>query len=316
MNFSVKILGSSSAVPTASRFLTAQLITIYDEPLLIDCGEGTQIQLRRFRTNFGRINKIFISHLHGDHYFGLFGLISSYSLNGRTTDLHIFSDQKLEHFFKSDCSPIDINSLGFKLIFHHLPDNHQVICEQKNYTVECFPLNHNVKTWGFVFKEKQRQPNIIKEKITEYQLTIDEIKSAKNGNDIVRKDQIIDNLEITKESFPPRSYAFCSDTAYDERIVDYIKNVDLLYHETTYLKEDSYNAEKYRHSTSVQAAKIAKLAEVKRLLIGHFSTRYANANKFLTEAQEIFQDTIIANDGMTIDIDKLHKFSIIYAKNS
>ena len=306
MNFKLQILGSSAALPTVKRYTTAQILTVSEKPYLIDCGEGTQIQMRRFGVKFGKIKNIFISHLHGDHYFGIFGLLSSYNLSNRTQDLNIFAHKELEDILKSEFSPIKIDELGFKISFHHLTDTETIILENKQVTVKSFPLKHRIKTCGFLFAEKQRPLNIIKEKIIELNLTVPQILDVKAGRDIIINDIIHKNYELTSSAYIPRSYAFCSDTAFSEEIIPVIKNIDLLYHEATFSEIDVSLAEKTYHSTASDAGKIAKLANVKQLVIAHFSTRYVNHYKLLEEAQQHFPNTIAGFDGMEINVP-IHK---------
>jgi ribonuclease Z len=302
MNFKIHILGSGSALPTIKRFATAQIFTAYEEPYLIDCGEGTQIQMRRFRIKFGKIKNIFISHLHGDHYFGIFGLLSSYNLLGRTSQLNIFAHKELESLLKSEFSPIIIEELNFKVNFHQLPENETVIFENKRITVKSFPLKHRIKTCGFLFTEKPRQPNIIKEKIQELNLTVPQILDVKAGKDLEIDGILHKNSDLTTPLPALRSYAFCSDTAYSENIIPIIKDVDLLYHEATFSESDASNAEKTFHSTASDAGKIAKQANAKQLVIAHFSSRYPQVDFLLKEAQEHFPNTFVGFDGMEIEM--------------
>lgn len=310
MNFIIRILGSSGAFPTFERFSTAHFVSVYQKHFLIDCGEGTQIQLKRFKTKFGKINNIFISHLHGDHFFGLLGLISSYNLSKRTTDLNIYAPADLEKILFSENSFFRRSELSFKINFFPHPDENKVIYHDKNLEIECFQLSHNIPTWGFLFREKQRPPNIKKEKITELNLTIEQIKALKSGQDITVGGKKYKNEELTFTQSSPRSYAFCSDTSYYEKIVPIIKNVDLLYHEATFLEKDYSDAVRYRHSTAKQAAMIASKAHAKKLIIGHFSNRYQSVKSIEKEAKEVFQNTIAANDGMKIEILLDHKIEI------
>ncbi len=303
MNFEIQILGSSSALPTINRFPTAQILTANEQPYLIDCGEGTQIQMRRFNAKFGKIKHIFISHLHGDHYFGLFGLLSTYNLLGRTEPVNIFADKELENILMSENSPIKYEELSYKLNFFHLPDDTQIIFENKTLTVTAFPLKHRIKTRGFLFKEKKRQVNVIKEKISEYNLSIQQILDLKAGKEIEISGKKFLNTDLTNPAPPQRSFAFCSDTAFNEDIIETIKNVNLLYHEATFSKSDVSNAEKTFHSTAEDAAIMAKKSNAKKLVIGHFSTRYNNPTILLNEAKEIFQNTFLANDGEIFKIE-------------
>ena len=302
MNFKMQILGSGAAIPTVDRSATSQVLTVSQEPYLIDCGEGTQIQMRRFGVKFGKIRNIFISHLHGDHYFGIFGLLSSYNLNKRTKQLNIFAHKKFENILKSEFSPINIDELSFKINFHHLPDTETVILEDNHISVKAFPLKHRIETCGFLFVEKQRPPNIIKDKIKELNLTIPQILEVKAGKDIIVEGVKYENSELTTLPNNSRSFAYCSDTAFFEEIIPIIKNVDLLYHEATFSDADVSIAEKTVHSTASDAGKVAKLANVKQLVIAHFSTRYVSQNKLLEEAQKYFPNTFLGYDGMQIEV--------------
>jgi len=302
MTFSVTVLGSSSALPTSSRFPTAHLLNANERFFLIDCGEATQIQLRKYKLRFSKINHIFISHLHGDHYFGLFGLLSSLSLLGRTSDLHLFAHKELDEMLKFQFKNYE---LGFNLVFHTIENNFDgILFDDKQLTISTFPLKHRITTNGFIFREKQKERNIIKEMVQYHQLGIKDIVRIKKGEDFVDKDgKVILNKNLTIPSYLPRSYAFCSDTAYDPSIVKYIEGVDLLYHESTFAEDHALRAKETGHSTARQAAKIAELAKVKKLLLGHFSARYKDLTVFETEACEIFPNATIVTEGQTYDID-------------
>ncbi len=312
MNFKIQILGSNSAIPNHRRFSTAQIITVHDEHFLIDCGEGTQIQMKRFATKYGKIKNIFISHLHGDHYFGLFGLLSTYNLTGRIAPLNIYAHKRLHDIFSSEFSPINISELTFEVNFIHLSEGNNIIFENKSLTVTSFNLKHSTTTWGFLFSEKQKELNIKKDVIDKYNLSYEQIRNIKKGDNLKFENNIIQNEELTFSTFLPRSYAFCSDTAYYENIINTIKNIDLLYHEATFCNEDTQRAEQVKHSTAEEAARIAKLANVSKLLIGHFSSKIINPNKCLIEAKNTFNQTLLASDGMSIDISTEHKFLIEY----
>ncbi len=303
MTFSVTILGSSSALPTSKRFSTAQVLNVHERFFLIDCGEGVQIQLRKFRIKFGKINHIFISHLHGDHFFGLFGLLSSFHLLGRETDLNIYSHPELEEILKNLSWFFD--ELKFKIIFHPLNyETSEVIYSGKYVEVKSFPLKHRIPTCGFLFKEKPKQRNIRKEYVDRYNIPIKDIVKIKQGADFVTDKGItIPNKELTIPPPVPRSYAFCSDTAFDERIIPEIQNVDLLYHESTYLQDLKKQAAETFHSTASQAAAIAQKANAGKLIIGHFSSRYKEVQSFLDEAQLVFPNTFVAEDGETHDVE-------------
>ena len=300
MPFELTILGSSSALPTSERYPTAQVLNVLGRLFLIDCGEGTQIQLRRRKIGFNKINHIFISHLHGDHYFGLIGLISTMNLLGIKSDIHIYSPSELKNLIQAQLDFIK-GQMNVKLIFHPLNfKKPQKIYSDKRVEVHSFPVKHSISTCGFLFKEIPKQPNIKKEAIEEYNIPIAQIKSIKAGNDFITEEgKIIPNKKLTTPPPHPRSYAFCTDTAFHEPIIEIIKEVDLLYHEATFLEELQVFATKTKHSTAREAATIAKLARVKKLIIGHFSARYNDATLFEKEAQTVFKNTVAAKEGKT-----------------
>ncbi len=303
MNFSIQILGTSSALPVSSRFPSAQVVDVYGKLILIDCGEGTQIQLRRFKISFGRIRHIFISHLHGDHYFGLFGLLSTYELLHREHDLHIYAPAQLRIMLTSHCSPVKVEQLPYKVHFHDIPQDGGLLLDEKNFTVTAFPLKHKIPTYGFLVKEKQRKPNIIKAAISKFNLLIEEIVKLKNGQTIHRADgTVIEPQQVTIPPPPQRSYAYVSDTLPTEDIIPYIRHVDVLYHEATFENRNEQKARATYHSTAAQAAMIAKKAQVGKLILGHFSATVLDFEKLLAEAVEIFPDTQLAYDGMKIEI--------------
>lgn len=298
MSFQLTILGSSSALPTSKRFSTAQVLNVHERFFLIDCGEGTQMQLRRSKVGFGRINHIFISHIHGDHIFGLFGLLSSFNLLGRRSDLNIYADPKLETILNS-LSPYFFYDLKYKIVYHYLDaKTSTLIYEDKLVEVHSIPLKHTIPTCGFLFKEKEKPLNIKKDAIDRYNISIRDIVKIKNGEDYVTdKGDVILNKELTILPPPTKSYAYCSDTAYAEKIIPLIKDVDLLYHETTFMNDMAKRAKKTGHSTTIQAATIAQKANAKKLIIGHFSSRYNDLQPLHEEALSVFENTIIANDG-------------------
>ncbi len=306
MTFSVTILGSSSALPTSKRFPTAHLFNSNERFFLIDCGEGTQIQLRRFHLRFAKINHIFISHLHGDHYFGLYGLISTFSLMGRKNPLHIFAHAELEKLLNCQFSN---NNLGFDIIFHEIPKGkHSVLYEDKNLTVSTFPLKHRLAANGFLFKEKQKPLNIRKDIVQKYNLSLKQIHAIKSGADYETKgNKVIPNKDLTLPPYKQRSYAFCSDTAYLPDLISYIKNTDILYHEATFAEDNIEIAEQTGHSTAKQAAEIAKLAGVEKLLIGHFSSRYKNVKLLENQAKEIFENTEAVTEGKEYKIELIRQ---------
>jgi len=303
VTFSVTILGSSSALPTSTRFPSAHVLNAHERLFLIDCAEGTQMQLRRLHIKMSKINHIFISHLHGDHTLGLVGLISTFNLVGRKSDLHIYANAKLEENLTYNLN-FFIEELTFKLIFHAVEQNkHQVIYDDGKIVVESLPLRHRVPATGFLFREKRGLPNIRKELIEKYSLSLAEISSIKNGSDLTLPDgQLIPNNDFTYYSSETRAYAYCSDTLYSERLVGLIRNVDLLYHEATFANDDIKLAKLTGHSTAGQAATIASKSGATKLIIGHFSSRYKNVDLILKEAKEIFENTIAAEDGQVIEV--------------
>lgn len=298
-------------MPTSERFPTAHLLNANERFFLIDCGEGTQIQLRKFRIRLGKINHIFISHLHGDHIFGLFGLISSFSLIGRTATLHVFGPDQIEELVLDHLKFFQ-NDLPFEIAIHKFQHRHPaMIYQDNNIEVMTIPLKHRIPTCGFLFREKQVPRNIKKDMVEKYQIPIRDIVKIKDGKDFHTVDgKIIPNSELTLPPFRTRSYAYCSDTAYSEEIIDLIKSVDVLYHETTFLHKDEDLAAETLHSTSRQAAEIALKANARKLLIGHFSSRYKNYNTFEKEAQEIFPETTAVNDGDVFSITRVREKGI------
>ena len=306
MSFKLTILGCSSAIPTVDRNPTAQLLNVNERFLLIDCGEGTQVQLRKYQLSFQRINQIFISHLHGDHYFGLVGLISTMHLLGRNKDLHIYAHKELQEIVELQFSASN-TQLNFPLFFHHIPeDAEQILHEDNNIKVSNLILDHSIKCSGFLFEEKKSKRKIIKSEVDKYHIPFDKINSLKDGADWVnQKGEVISNSLLTVENELPKRYAFCSDTRYDEKLVNKIKEVDLLYHETTFKKDMEERAFQTGHSTTLQAAAIAKNSAVKSLLIGHYSQRYKEFDELATECKEIFENVIVSHHGLEIDLHKL-----------
>lgn len=303
MPFELTILGSSSAVPTSDRYPTAQVLNIRGRFFLIDCGEGTQIQLRRQKISFSKIKHVFISHLHGDHYYGLIGLISTMNLLGIKSDLHIYSHSELKYLLQPQLDFIK-GDMNVNVIFHPLnfkkPQN---IYSDKRVEIYSFPVKHSISTCGFLFKEIKKESNIKKEAISKYNIPIAQIKAIKNGADFITDTgEAIPNKQLTLPPKKPRSYAFCTDTGYYEPIIEWIKGVNLLYHEATFPEEMKEFARKTLHSTAKDAARIAKSAKVKKLILGHFSTRYTDVSVFENEAREIFKDTTTAVDGKVYKI--------------
>ncbi len=297
-NFELTILGCSSATPTSTRNPTAQLLNIAERFFLIDCGEGTQIQLRKFKLKFQRINAVFISHLHGDHYLGLLGLLSSMHLLGRTADLDLYCPAELEEIINLQFKHSQ-TYLKFKIIYHqHKYIHNDLIFEDKKVEVRTIVLNHRIPCCGFLFKEKPLLANISKDVILKYQIPLNQILAIKSGADFISLDgNLIPNSSLVNNKQEPRTYAYCSDTCYEERLIEYIKDVDLLYHEATFLNEMSARAKETFHTTALQAGTIALKAHVKKLMIGHYSARYKNLEPLLEEAQSVFKNTVLAVEG-------------------
>ena len=307
-NFELTILGCSSATPTSKRNPTAQLLNIAERFFLIDCGEATQIQLRRFKLKFQRINHIFISHLHGDHYLGLLGLLSSMHLLGRTVEMNIYCPAELQEIIEVQLKHSQ-SFLNYKIIYHpHKYVDNDLIFEDEKVEVRTIVLNHRIPCSGFIFREKPILANMSKDIIHEYNLTYEQIIAIKKGANLVsdNNEVIPNNLLVTKR-LPPRSYAYCSDTMYDERIIEYIKGVSLLYHEATFLDEMSKRAKETYHTTALQAGTMAKKAVVQQLMIGHYSARYKDLEPLLQEAKSVFENTILAVEGESTVV--AHSFS-------
>lgn len=307
MNFELTFLGTNSALPAHGRFPSAQVLTVQEQPFLIDCGEGTQARMLDYQVKRHKINQIFISHLHGDHVFGLIGLLTTLNLMGRENQLDIFSPQGLEEMIHVQLKACQAH-LGFPIVFHVVDTTaSQLIFENEAVAVYTIPLQHRVPTTGFLFREKERPRNIRSEKIEDYQLSISQILLAKDGKDIALEDgRVIPNQELTKAPPPPRSYAYCSDTLYTESILPYIKGVDLLYHESTFLHDAQRRAKETMHSTALEAATIAQKAGVKMLFLGHYSSRHKDVQVFEEEALRVFPHTIAAREGMQVSLPFHH----------
>ncbi|MEA1877366.1 MAG: ribonuclease Z [Bacteroidota bacterium] len=304
MSFSLTILGSSSALPKPDRFTTAHVLNAHERFFLIDCGEGTQIQLRRFKIRFGRIHNIFITHLHGDHFFGLPGVLSSFNLMGRKVPLNVYGPDKLEQIIIGMYETMG-EELNYEVIFNKVNFNKsELILDTDKLSVTSVPLKHKIPSVGYIFREKEKLRKISRDLVDELGLGVKEIIHLKSGQDVIRTDgTVLKSSELTSPAADPSSYAFISDTRYSEVIVPLIQGVDLLYHEATYLDEMKRRAKETGHSTAAEAAKIAKLAGVGKLVIGHFSARYKNSLPLLKEAREIFPETIAAEDGLCIDVN-------------
>jgi ribonuclease Z len=301
--FDLYILGCGSALPTTRHFLSSQVINLRDKLYMIDCGEGTQLQFRAMKLNFNRLNHIFISHLHGDHCFGLPGLISTLGLLGRTADLHIYAQPEGEKVFQPVLKYF-CKGLSYSVFFHSFnPSKQELIFEDRTLNVYSIPLKHRVPSAGFLFEEKPKSAHIIREMTDFYQVPVSQMNGIKNGDDFITPEgKIIPNSRLTRPAEPPKKYAYCSDTAYYEKIIPIIKDVDLLYHEATFSEEDLSRAKETYHSSAKQAALIANAACAKKLLLGHFSARYPDERILLNEAQSIFPRTTLAEEKMVIKI--------------
>jgi len=296
--FGVTILGNNSAIPAYDRHPTAQVVTLNDQVFLIDCGEGTQMQITRYRIRRSKIHHIFISHLHGDHYFGLIGLITSMGLLGREQELHLYAPAGLKTIIDLQLAVAD-TTLPFPLVFHPL-EAEGMLVDTPKFSVECFATQHRVPCWGFIIREKRKPRKIHKEKVLQYDIPAAFYERLKDGDDYENKEgELIRNEWVTLANKPARSYAFCADTRFDESLIDKTKGVTLLYHEATYLKDLAERALARFHSTTVQAATIALRAGVGRLLIGHFSSKYEKLDEFRNEAQAVFAETELAIEGVT-----------------
>ena len=301
------ILGSSSALPTSERYPSAHVLNAHERLFLIDCGEGTQMQLRKNRIRFARINHIFISHLHGDHIFGLYGLLSTFSLMGRITPLHLYAPENYDKILRSHLIDFDIH-LSFEIDFVPLSGKDPVlILDEKFITVTSFPLQHRVPAYGFLFREKNQGRNIIKECITKYQIPLVRIAAIKKGEDFITSEGVtIPNEEITLPPQKELSYAYCSDTRYFKRLASFVKGVTLLYHEATFDKSKEELASVTCHSTTLDAAKTALDAGAGRLIIGHFSSRYRDINPLVEESRTIFPETYPAIDGKSFMVGDIN----------
>jgi len=294
----ITILGCYAATPRTFNNPTSQVLEMENRFFLIDCGEGTQVQLRKKKIKFSKINNIFISHLHGDHVFGLVGVISTFAMLGRKTELNIYGPKGIKEMILTTLR-LSGSYVSYDLCFHELESaESQTIFEDKKVIVKTIPLKHRIYTNGYLFQEKPKPRKLNIEKVKHYEIDKCFFQNIKDGRDIVLDNgEIISNSELTFDPENPKSYAFCSDTMYNENVIPIIKNVDVLYHESTFLEKDIQYTEKTMHCTAKQAAEIALKSNVKNLILGHYSTRYININSFKNEAQEIFENVFLADDG-------------------
>lgn len=298
------ILGCYAATPRTLSNPTSQVLEVKNRVFLIDCAEGTQVQLRKSKVKFSKINHIFISHLHGDHFYGLVGLISTFMLLNRESDLHVYGPKGIKEIILLQLRASG-SYTGYNLYFHELESKQsETIFEDDRVVVKTIPLSHRIYTNGFLFQEKNIERKLNIEKVEEYKIDKLYFNKIKYGGDITLENgTVIPNAELTFDPIPSKSYAYCSDTQYDESIIPIIENADYLYHESTFLESEAHLSEKTMHSTAIQAATIAKKANVKNLILGHFSTRYGDLSLFQKEAQTVFENTLLADDGKEFEME-------------
>jgi ribonuclease Z len=303
MNFSVTILGSGAAIPTIDRNPTAHIVKVRSRLILLDCGEGTQVQLRKSGISIQKISHIFISHLHGDHYYGLIGLINTMHLLGRKTELHVYGIQPLMELIEMQLQ-LSNTTLMFPFKFHPIiPEISETIVEDAYISVKTIPLNHRVSTCGFLISETMPKRRIKKEFVRSVKVPVPFFEKIRDGEDFVDENgKVYPNREITEPAAAPRSYAYCTDTAYLESIIPIIKGCSLLYHEATFADDKAADAKAKFHSTAREAATIAKIAQVGKLVLGHYSARYKDPGLLLKEAQEVFAETVLGEDGLIIEV--------------
>ena len=302
-SFKVHILGCGSALPTLRHYPSSQIVEVHDKLFMVDCGEGVQMQLRRCRVRFNKIGHVFISHLHGDHCFGLIGMISTFGLLGRNAKLHIYAEERLGDILRSQMD-FFCSDLGYEVVFHPIDaSRHDIIYEDRTLTVETIPLYHRLPTCGFLFREKPSLPHICREKVDFYGIPVSQIMNIKKGaNWILEDGTVIPNEQLVTQAASPRCYAYCSDTRYMPDLHKQLKGVTTLYHESTYGEDNLQMAQKYNHSTARQAAMVARDAGVKQLVLGHYSSRYEDENVLLNEAKNLFENVCLANELDVIDV--------------
>ena len=301
--FEVTVLGCGSALPTVKHNGSGMVVNIREKYFLVDCAEGTQVELRRNHIHLNRLFNVFITHLHGDHCFGLMGLISTLGLLGRTAPLHVYGPQDIGTLFQP-LIDYHCNGMTYEVVFHPI-DTHQNVCiyEDKSLQVFSIPLKHRIRCCGYYFKEKELSRHILKEAIEKYDIPISQINNVKAGLDYVMPNgQIIKNEELTTPPSPARSFAYCSDTVFRPEIAEMMKGVDLLYHEATFAESEKLLCSKVYHSTAKQAAEIARLAGAKQLMLGHYSSRYNDETILQKEAAEVFENTILAKEGLVVTV--------------
>jgi len=299
----INILGCGSALPTTRHQPTSQIINLRDKLYMIDCGEGTQLQMRKMHIKFSRLNHIFISHLHGDHCFGLPGLLSTLGMLGRNGDLVIHGPKETENFLRP-LLDMFCKNLPYEVRFNSIdPYKHQLVMEDRSLSVYSIPLKHRIPCCGYLFAEKPKEAHIIREMVDFYKVPVKWMKEIKQGADYITPEgDTVPNSRLTRPADTPKRYAYCSDTAFAPEIIPFIKEVDLLYHEATFCESDIARSKETFHSTARQAAEIARLANVKQLMIGHYSARYTDLNVLYQEALQVFPHTIMAEEGMNISL--------------
>jgi len=301
--FRVHILGCGSALPTLKHGASSQVVEVRGKLFMIDCGEGTQTLLRRSRLKFTKISSVFISHLHGDHCFGLIGMISTFGMLGRTAPLHVYAPAELRPILDMQMA-FFCKGMDYEIVFHPVDTARQtVIYEDRSVSVETVPLLHRVPCCGFIFREKPTLPHIDRAAVDYYGIPTSQLNNIKNGADWTCDDgTVIPNIRLTRPAETPRSYAYCSDTKYIPELYRIVRGVTVMYHESTYMSTDGHMADTYFHSTAAQAARVAKDAGVGKLLLGHYSARYDIEACLLAEAQAIFPNSALTNEGMVFDI--------------
>lgn len=301
--FKVHVLGCGSALPTLKHLPSCQIVELRGKAFMVDCGEGAQRQLRKSRVAFTKIQAVLITHLHGDHCFGLIGMLSSFGLLGRTAPLHIYAPAALEEMLQMQMK-LFCHDFDYDVVFHAVDTSrHSVIYEDKSLTIETIPLHHRMPCAGFLFREKPGLPHIRRDMIDFYSIPISQINNIKAGASWTTPDgEYVANERLVTPADPARSYAYCSDTSFLPGLAELINGVSLLYHEATYADDMMQNAEKYCHTTARQAGQLAKAANVGRLMLGHYSSRYTDENVLLNEAREEFQDTFLSKELMVVSI--------------
>lgn len=304
-DFDINIIGCGSALPTTRHLATSQIVDLRDKLYMIDCGEGAQVQMRRMRIKFSRLNHIFISHLHGDHCFGLPGLLSTLGMLGRLGELTIHGPREIEDYMRPVLD-IFCRNLPYEVRFNPVdPYSHALVMEDRSVQVYSLPLKHRIPCCGYLFAERPKEAHIIREMTDFYQVPVRCMQDIKRGADFITPEgETIPNCRLTRPAAPPKRYAYCSDTAFFPELVPLVEGVDLLYHEATFMECDRARAKETFHSTARQAAEIARRAQVKQLVIGHYSARYDDLVPLKKEADEVFPGTILANEGMVIPLSR------------